>query len=38
LGEINFQLSGDRQTQVTLIKVQPGKSSGTGYDFVPVSP
>ncbi len=37
LGEINFQLSGDRQTQVTLIKVQPGKSSGTGYDFVPVN-
>jgi branched-chain amino acid transport system substrate-binding protein len=37
LGKIHFQLSGDRQTNVTLIKIQPGESSGTGYDFVPVN-
>jgi branched-chain amino acid transport system substrate-binding protein len=37
LGTINFKLSGDRQSNVTLIKVQPGKSSGTGYDFVSVN-
>ena len=36
LGKINFQLSGDRQIAATLVKVQSGKSSGTGYDFMPM--
>jgi len=35
LGKINFQPSGDRQIGATLVQVQAGKSSGTGYDFVP---
>ena len=38
LGKINFKLSGDRQIDATLVKVQPGKASGTGYDFVPFNP
>lgn len=38
LGTINFKLSGDRQIAATLVKVQPGKGSGTGYDFAPVNP
>jgi branched-chain amino acid transport system substrate-binding protein len=33
LGKIVFQPSGDRQIKGTLVKVQPGKSSGTGFDF-----
>lgn len=31
---INFLPSGDRNLRGTLVKVQPGKQSGTGYDFV----
>jgi branched-chain amino acid transport system substrate-binding protein len=33
-GQLSFQPSGDRQASVVLIQVQPGKQSGTGYDFV----
>lgn len=36
LGKISFQSSGDRQIKATLVKVQPGQLSGTGYDFQPV--
>ena len=36
LGQIQFKPSGDRQIEATLVKVQAGKSSGTGYDFVPL--
>ncbi|NJK54737.1 MAG: ABC transporter substrate-binding protein [Pleurocapsa sp. SU_5_0] len=32
--EIGFLPSGDRNLRGTLVKVQPGKQSGTGYDFV----
>ncbi|WP_256377864.1 hypothetical protein [Synechococcus sp. PCC 7502] len=35
--KIQFQPSGDRNNAAILVKVQPGKGSGTGYDFVPVS-
>ena len=35
--EVNFLPSGDRNLSGTLIEVQPGNRSGTGYDFVPVS-
>ncbi len=35
LGKITFQPSGDRQIKGTLVKIQPGNSSGTGYDFKP---
>ncbi len=35
-GEVRFQPSGDRIAKGVLVKVQPGKSSGTGYDFVPL--
>lgn len=34
--EISFLPSGDRNLRGTLIKIQPGKKSGTGYDFVPL--
>ena len=34
--EIKFLPSGDRNLQGTLIEVQPGNGSGTGYDFVPL--
>ena len=37
LGEIEFKPSGDRQIDATLVKVQAGESSGTGYDFVPLN-
>jgi branched-chain amino acid transport system substrate-binding protein len=37
LGKITFQPSGDRQTKATLVKIQPGNSSGTGYDFKPIN-
>ncbi len=37
LGEITFKPSGDRQIDATLVKIQPGKSSGTGYDFTPLN-
>ncbi|MDX1978597.1 MAG: ABC transporter substrate-binding protein [Pseudanabaenaceae cyanobacterium bins.68] len=33
-GQLSFQASGDRVASVTLIQVQPGAKSGTGYDFV----
>lgn len=36
LGEITFKPSGDRQINATLVKIQPGDSSGTGYDFIPL--
>ena len=36
LGEIHFQRSGDRQVLGTLVKIRPGKSSGTGFDFKPI--
>ena len=32
---IQFLPSGDRNIQGTLVQVQPGTKSGTGYDFVP---
>jgi len=31
---INNGKGSDRQASVVLIQVQPGKESGTGYDFV----
>lgn len=36
LGEIRFQRSGDRQVLGTLVKIRPGESSGTGFDFKPI--
>ena len=36
LGRITFQPSGDRQINATLVKIEPGKASGTGYDFAPI--
>lgn len=35
-GNIRFLPSGDRNAPVQLVQVVPGKSSGTGYDFVPL--
>ncbi|MGG6237727.1 ABC transporter substrate-binding protein [Nodosilinea sp. AN01ver1] len=35
-GAISFLPSGDRNTTVLLVKVQPGSRSGTGFDFVPL--
>ncbi|MBD2101773.1 ABC transporter substrate-binding protein [Leptolyngbya sp. FACHB-261] len=35
-GVISFLPSGDRNSNVILVKVQPGTRSGTGYDFVPL--
>ncbi len=35
-GAISFLPSGDRNTTVLLVKVQPGTRSGTGFDFVPL--
>jgi branched-chain amino acid transport system substrate-binding protein len=35
-GEIRFLASGDRKGSAILVKVQPGKKSGTGFDFVPI--
>jgi branched-chain amino acid transport system substrate-binding protein len=32
-GVVQFLPSGDRMMKVVLVKVQPGKESGTGYDF-----
>jgi branched-chain amino acid transport system substrate-binding protein len=37
-GEIQFLPTGDRNKAGTLVKVLPGKVSGTGYDFVPLKP
>ena len=34
-GPISFLPSGDRNSNVLLVKVQPGSRSGTGFDFVP---
>lgn len=34
-GTVEFLPSGDRNLKGILVKVQPGKNSGTGYDFVP---
>lgn len=33
LGKITFQPSGERQIKGTLVKILPGKVSGTGFDF-----
>ena len=33
---INFLPSGDRSMQGTLVKVEPGEKSGTGFDFVAI--
>ncbi|WP_052050290.1 ABC transporter substrate-binding protein [Leptolyngbya sp. KIOST-1] len=35
-GAISFLPSGDRNTTVLLVSVQPGNRSGTGFDFVPL--
>ncbi|MCU0571224.1 MAG: hypothetical protein MUF49_32245 [Oculatellaceae cyanobacterium Prado106] len=37
-GEIRFLPSGDREAPTVLVRVAPGTGSGTGYDFVPLSP
>jgi branched-chain amino acid transport system substrate-binding protein len=37
-GVIQFLPTGDRNKAGTLVKVLPGKVSGTGYDFVPLKP
>jgi branched-chain amino acid transport system substrate-binding protein len=34
--KIQFQSSGDRNSNGILIKIVPGKRSGTGYDFLPI--
>jgi len=34
--EVSFLPSGDRNLRGTLVKIQPGKKSGTGYDFVAI--
>ena len=34
--EVSFLPSGDRHLKGTLIKIQPGEKSGTGYDFAPL--
>lgn len=34
--DISFLPSGDRNLRGTLVKIQPGKKSGIGYDFVPL--
>jgi branched-chain amino acid transport system substrate-binding protein len=35
-GEIRFLSSGDRKGSAILVRVEPGKKSGTGFDFVPI--
>ena len=35
---IRFLPSGDRNTKVQLVKIEPGTRSGTGFDFVPLNP
>ncbi|MFE1746176.1 ABC transporter substrate-binding protein [Coleofasciculus sp. H7-2] len=37
-GIIRFLPSGDRNAAVILVRSQPGTTSGTGYDFVPLRP
>ncbi|MGF1495498.1 MAG: ABC transporter substrate-binding protein [Elainellaceae cyanobacterium] len=34
-GSVSFLPSGDRNSGVILVKIQPGSRSGTGFDFVP---
>jgi branched-chain amino acid transport system substrate-binding protein len=34
-GAISFLPSGDRNSTITLVRVEPGQRSGTGFDFVP---
>jgi branched-chain amino acid transport system substrate-binding protein len=36
-GIVKFLPSGDRQESGTLVRVQPGSYSGTGYDFAPLA-
>ena len=36
-GRIEFLPSRDRNAKAILVQIQPGKNSGTGYDFVPLS-
>lgn len=36
-GRVSFLPSGDRKGRATLVKVLPGKNSGTGYDFTAIS-
>lgn len=36
--EISFLPTGDRNLRATLVKVKPGKKSGTGYDFAAIEP
>lgn len=36
MGEVKFQNSGDRLVEATLVRVRPGKNSGTGFDFKPI--
>lgn len=35
-GVISFLPSGDRNSKVLLVRVQPGNRSGAGFDFVPI--
>lgn len=37
MGKIQFLPSGDRNASSILVTIQPGQSSGTGYDFAPVA-
>lgn len=37
-GVVQFLPSGDRNMKGILVRVQPGKNSGVGYDFVPFQP
>lgn len=37
-GTVKFLPTGDRNASGTLVKIRPGKISGTGYDFVPFKP
>jgi branched-chain amino acid transport system substrate-binding protein len=37
-GTIEFLPTGDRNKSGTLMKIRPGKQSGTGYDFTSLSP
>ena len=36
-GTIEFLPSRDRNAKAILVQIQPGRNSGTGYDFVPLS-
>ena len=37
-GVVQFLPSGDRNMKGILVRVEPGKNSGTGYDFMPFQP